>query len=174
MSDVPGDLLPVWHVRIEALSRYTTSPVLRASPALLDREHDRLTATGLRTDLEHLADLRVQAHIESTADGARWWGFDHGYAQPYFVDLARIEPMVKTLRRIATRLRTHQDRFGSLGGGDVVGYLAIVGAALGIEQYVIEGDRDGDRWMSGQRYRLVDAATLQSVLAARLQRLVLP
>ncbi|WP_157631899.1 hypothetical protein [Catelliglobosispora koreensis] len=171
MTTTIAQLIPVWHARIEPQSAYNPAPVFRAAPALLDSASDRLTSSSLRTGLEHLDYFQVRAYIEPSETGPRMWGFEHGYSAPHFVNLWRAEPMVKTLRRIEKGLRAHETRFGSIGVGDGVGYLAVIASIVKVERFVIEGDQPDGMWMSGVRYRDVDAGTLKSIISDRVERL---
>lgn len=173
MTREASKLLPVWHTRIEPLSRYSPEPVFRASPALLDRASDHLTAIDNLAGHEHLRDFTVTASIEPSENGNQLWGYRHGYSEPYTVDLWRAETMVKTLRLVDRGIRAHEARFGCLGANNGVGYLAVIASVLKMQHFVIEGEDDDRTWMSGERYRLVDAAALKSIVSNRVERLSL-
>jgi hypothetical protein len=112
------------------------------------------------------ADFTVSAYVGGANEGA--WGFQHGYLQPYRVELHRAEAMVKLLRKVEKGLERMNGERGYLRQDDFHQYVLRIAEVLRIKRFYVRNTTRAQA-VSGQQFRATDGSGVQSWIFDRAQ-----
>lgn len=120
----------------------------------------RNPTTG-RSEVAPYANLAISAFHSADVG---WYGFHALYSEPYAVDLAQAELMVKLLRKIDKTLKRFTQQLGAVT--DLAGFCGRVAQAIGCKSEQPFGEYCSERWMNGTHYRWRGVDSLRAVLAS--------
>lgn len=141
------------------------TPLLRVRfrPAYLTPANELRNYVSSSYDGDPLADLAIDAQADFASENA--YGWDVRYRDVYDADLARVEQMVKTLRRIDRGLTRLREQFGY--EESFAGYATRVANVLRISRFGWHASGTGSLYTDNE-YRWTDA----SGITARVTQLV--